>query len=62
MKLEIDKIAGGVTCQGRIQCRPLKRFIQQHLETPISRMIIAGDLAEGSQVHAVVGDGNIFVG
>ena len=28
--------------------RPLKRFIQQHLETPISRKIIAGGLTEGA--------------
>ncbi len=30
--------------------RPLKRFIQQHLETPISRMIIAGKLGDGAVV------------
>ena len=31
--------------------RPLKRFMQQQLETPLSRMIIAGSLTEGSQVR-----------
>ncbi|MEN8254507.1 MAG: ATP-dependent chaperone ClpB [Verrucomicrobiota bacterium] len=31
--------------------RPLKRFIQQHLETPLSRRIIAGDIAEGASVE-----------
>jgi ATP-dependent Clp protease ATP-binding subunit ClpB len=30
--------------------RPLKRAIQQELETPISRMIIAGELVEGQTV------------
>ncbi|VGO19789.1 ATP-dependent chaperone ClpB [Pontiella sulfatireligans] len=34
--------------------RPLKRFIQQHLETPLARMIIAGELADGAAVKAVV--------
>ena len=41
--------------------RPLKRFIQQYLETPISRRIIAGDLVEGSEVHAMVEDGTLTV-
>ena len=35
--------------------RPLKRFIQQHLETPISRMIIAGELYDGSTVKLSTG-------
>ncbi len=30
--------------------RPLKRFIQQHLETPIARTMIAGEKAEGAEV------------
>ncbi len=34
--------------------RPLKRFIQQHLETPLARKIIAGELAEGSVAHVTV--------
>jgi ATP-dependent Clp protease ATP-binding subunit ClpB len=41
--------------------RPLKRFIQQHLETPISRLIISGDLFTGSEVHASVKDGKILI-
>ncbi len=39
--------------------RPLKRFIQQHLETPLSRMIIAGDAAEGMQVNVSVQKGRL---
>ena len=30
--------------------RPLKRFIQQEVETPIARKIIRGELAEGDKV------------
>jgi ATP-dependent Clp protease ATP-binding subunit ClpB len=37
--------------------RPLKRFIQQHLETPLSRMIISGKVSDGSVVAVVVDDG-----
>jgi ATP-dependent Clp protease ATP-binding subunit ClpB len=36
--------------------RPLKRVIQKELETPVSRMIIAGELAEGGALR-VSGDG-----
>jgi len=39
--------------------RPLKRFIQQHLETPLSRMIIAGDASEGMQVDVSVQEGRL---
>lgn len=39
--------------------RPLKRFIQQHLETPLSRMIIAGEVADGSKVEVVVKSGKL---
>lgn len=31
--------------------RPLKRFIQQQLETPISRKIIAGSVSEGASIE-----------
>ena len=31
--------------------RPLKRFIQHELETPISRMLIAGEIGESAQVR-----------
>ncbi len=40
--------------------RPLKRFIQQHLETPISRKIIGGTLAEGATL-AVDLDGELIL-
>ena len=30
--------------------RPLKRFIQRHLETKVGRVLIAGDIAAGSRV------------
>ena len=39
--------------------RPLKRFIQQHLETPLARMIISGQLSEGSNVEVVEKTGTL---
>ncbi len=39
--------------------RPLKRFIQQRLETPISRCIISGEKAEGSEIEVVLSDGEL---
>lgn len=38
--------------------RPLKRFIQRSLETPVARALIAGEAPEGSvlEVHHVGGE------
>ncbi len=30
--------------------RPLRRYLQQHLETPIGRRILAGDVSEGTRI------------
>ena len=63
IRLEIDKEAEEYIAREGYDAvygaRPLKRFIQQHLETPISRRIIAGSLGEGSEVRVVVKDGAI---
>ncbi len=39
--------------------RPVKRFIQKHIETPLSRRIIAGEVLEGATVHVDAGDGEL---
>ncbi len=36
--------------------RPLKRFLQRHLETKLARALIAGEIEEGSQVKFTVKD------
>lgn len=41
--------------------RPLKRFIQQKLETPISRYIISGDKIEGSAIEVVIKDNKLQI-
>ncbi len=42
--------------------RPLKRLIQQKVETPLARAIVAGTVAEGSVAHVRVSDGELQVG
>ncbi len=59
--LEIDKKAEVYIAKEGFDpvygARPLKRFMQQHLETPLSRMIISGEIADGTTVAvAVTGD------
>ena len=41
--------------------RPLKRFIQKEIETPISRDIISGELTDGSMVHVEMRDDELVV-
>jgi len=41
--------------------RPLKRFLQHHLETRIGRALIAGEVAEGSVVEVGVAGGQLDV-
>ena len=41
--------------------RPLKRLIQQQVETPIARAIVAGDIQDGSPVTVDVRDGDLVV-
>ena len=41
--------------------RPLKRFIQKHLETAIARRLISGEIAEGGVVEVGLGDEGLIV-
>jgi ATP-dependent Clp protease ATP-binding subunit ClpB len=41
--------------------RPLKRVIQKEIETPVSRMIIAGELCEGGTLRIAGNDGGKIV-
>jgi ATP-dependent Clp protease ATP-binding subunit ClpB len=41
--------------------RPLKRFIQQEIESPVARRIIAGDAAEGGTVRVDARDGSLVL-
>jgi ATP-dependent Clp protease ATP-binding subunit ClpB len=41
--------------------RPLKRFLQRHLETRLARGLIAGEVTEDSQVKFTVNDGALVM-
>ena len=41
--------------------RPLKRFLQRELETRIARLLLAGDMPEGSRVEVVLEEGQLAV-
>ena len=41
--------------------RPLKRFLQRELETQIARLLVAGDMPEGSRVEVVLEEGQLAV-
>ena len=41
--------------------RPLKRFIQQHLETPVARLLIASEVLPGGTITVDVADGLLSV-
>ena len=42
--------------------RPLRRYLQTHLETPLAREIISGRLPDGAQVVVDVQNGRIVFG
>jgi len=69
-RLEQEKIAVEITDAAKswfasegydpvFGARPLKRFIQQHLESPMARLIIAGDAAPGSTILIDIRDGSL---
>lgn len=41
--------------------RPLRRYLQQHVETPLARKLIAGDALEGSTLRIDVSDGKLEI-
>lgn len=41
--------------------RPMKRYVQRHLETPLARLIVAGSVADGSDVQVSVENGQLSV-
>ena len=41
--------------------RPMKRYVQRHLETPLARLIVAGSVADGTDVQVSVENGQLSV-
>jgi len=42
--------------------RPLKRYIQREIETPVARLIIAGKISDGATVSIDAKDGKLLIG
>ena len=65
IRLELTDVARGLIARSGFDpvygARPLKRFIQRHLETRIGRAIIAGDVRDGSAVVIDAKDGELTV-
>jgi ATP-dependent Clp protease ATP-binding subunit ClpB len=63
INVEIDDSALDIIAQKGYDpvygARPIKRVVQKELETPVSRMLIAGDLADGGTLRVSGGDGGI---
>jgi ATP-dependent Clp protease ATP-binding subunit ClpB len=41
--------------------RPMKRYVQRHLETPLARLIVGGKLPDGSSVEVHADKGELVV-
>jgi ATP-dependent Clp protease ATP-binding subunit ClpB len=39
--------------------RPLKRYVQQYVETPLARELVAGNIRDGKRVTVEVRDGEL---
>lgn len=61
--LEISDAAkkwmGETAYEPQFGARPLKRFVQRHVETPLARMMIKENLPEGTRVYGDVENGEI---
>jgi ATP-dependent Clp protease ATP-binding subunit ClpB len=63
IKLEISaEVTAHIVAEGFdpvYGARPLKRYIQQHVETQLARSLIAGDIRDGSTVRAELKNGTL---
>ena len=41
--------------------RPLKRYIQRHIETQVAKQLIKGDVLPGQTLHLTIEDGKVVV-
>lgn len=56
---EAKKWMGETAYEPQFGARPLKRFVQRHVETPLARMMIKENLPEGTKVFGDVHEGEI---
>ncbi|WP_390901915.1 hypothetical protein [Staphylococcus agnetis] len=61
--LEISDAAkkwmGETAYEPQFGARPLKRFVQRHVETPLARMMIKENLPEGTHVYGDIKNGEM---
>jgi len=66
IELELTDAAKGFIAESAYDpsfgARPLHRYLQAHLETPLAKMLIGGDLAEGDSVTVDEKDGTLVFG
>ena len=53
---KVQESMPGKSCDSVGSARPLKYFLERNLETKLARGLIAGDIAEGSEVKFTVQD------
>ena len=56
---EAKKWMGETAYEPEYGARPLKRFVQRHVETPLARLMIKDNLPEGTHVHGYLQDSTI---
>ncbi len=65
IRLELDEEAKKLLAEKgydpQFGARPLRRVIQRELETPIARMLIAGEIQSGDVIHVTAKDGQLVI-
>ncbi len=65
IRLELDEEAKKLLAEKgydpQFGARPLRRVIQRELETPIARMLIAGEIQAGDVIHVTAKDGQLVI-
>lgn len=56
---EAISLIGEEAYSHELGARPVKRFIQKHIETVIATMIVSGEAADGCRIKATVADGQL---
>ncbi len=56
---EAQDFIAGAAYDPTYGARPLRRYLQQHLETPLARKLISGELADGVKVRVDAAEGEL---
>jgi ATP-dependent Clp protease ATP-binding subunit ClpB len=65
LNLEVDDAAKSLIISGGYDvtfgARPLKRYIESHVETPVAKAVLGGDISEGNTLFVTARNGEISV-